>query len=387
VGLAAEQYFGMALHAADGSLDAVPPEKVTEALARLRGHAFVVTMATCDAANEANTLIPEKSIAHDLHVSGFPVVVASQLPFTVPGSTLMVERFYSALLDGHDARTALHEARLALYASRNSTGHDWVSLVGYVRLPEGYAEHLASVRLEAVLESLRNAQKLSDEVVKRGVAQPQVLDDVAELLGQRIAQLEDFGKDSAAAKLPGVLEENVGLLGSAEKRLAELHFERGKAGGGDESGGKMRGALQRSRDWYRRGFEHNLSHHWTGVQYLCLESVLTGRIEDPAHWHACVLAARVDSGKSKAYWAHGSLVELFLLAPLAGQSAQETAAVAALEALRKSVEVTGVEPFPLESTERQLRRYVSWWTTANGFFPKGQDLADRAARLLGVLRR
>ena len=85
-----------------------------------------------------------------------------------------------------------------------------------------------------------------------------------------------------------------------------------------------------------------------------------------------------------AIWAMGSLIELCLLASLAGQNpliseakevwAQMKQAVAALEP---------PDPFPIESTERQLRRYVGWWTTANGFFPGRSDLAAEAASLLG----
>ena len=42
--------------------------------------------------------------------------------------------------------------------------------------------------------------------------------------------------------------------------------------------------------------------------------------------------------------------------------------------------------FPLESTERQLHRYVDWWTTANSFFPNTTDLAVEAGKLIQVLR-
>ena len=148
----------MALHAENEDLEAVTPEDLEEALAPLVGHAVVVTLATCDAANLTNTTTSKRSIAHNLHVLGFPIVVASQLPFTVPGSTLMVETFYKAQLAGEDVRLALHRARVALYQSQAKTGHDWASLVGYVRLPEGYADHLQDVRLQSVLASLKTMQ-------------------------------------------------------------------------------------------------------------------------------------------------------------------------------------------------------------------------------------
>lgn len=384
VARAHRQRFGMALHTKDGDLDAVLPEAIGEALAPLRGHTVVVTLATCDAGNMTNTLVPEKSIAHLLHVAGFPVVVASQLPLTVPGSTVMVKRFYDELMRGHDVRSALHEARVALYDSRARTGHDWMAVVGYVRLPDTYADHLREVRLQAVLASLKNAQACSDKLVEAGDGPLEAFDRVATLLCGRIEDLDKFRTDPDAPRRPGVLEENLGLLGSAQKRLAELHFERGKRSGGEAWRASMFDALKSSLAWYRQGFERNLSHHWTGVQYLSLQSVLEGRIEDVSAWHAALLASRTAVRDEKEYWAYGSLAELYLLAPLAAQVVAADAADRALATMKQRVPAG--DTFPLESTERQLRRYTSWWTAKNGFFPGRPDLAGEAERLIQVLR-
>lgn len=388
VGHGNRRRFGLALHDAEGDLDAVEPEKIKDALAPLCGETVVITLAACDSANRDNPLTPEKSIAHELHVLGFPVVVASQLPLTVSGSSLMVERFYGALLSGKDVRLALHEARIALYESRDRTGHDWASVVGYVRLPEGYAEHLLDVRLESVLAALKTAQGSSDKLVKSDETDPAQFDSVVELLRGRIAELKVFLRDTEKTERKGVLEENLGLLGSAEKRFAELFFERGRRGDADHWQQSMREALERSHDWYRQGYEHNFSHHWTGVQYLSLEAVLNGTINDRGHWYAAVAAAENDRKKPEEYWAHGSLAELYLLAPLAGQALRREAAAEILEEMKGRVrDHGGGDPFPIESTERQLRRYAEWWTTANGFFPGTSDLTAKAGRLLEVLRR
>ena len=387
VGRGHRQRFGMALHDEDNELQAVPPEALTEALAPLCGQTVVVTMATCDAANLTNTLAPEKSIAHQLHVSGFPVVIASQLPLTVAGSNLMVETFYKALLAGRDVRSALHEARTVLYKNRDRTGHDWGSLVGYVRLPEGYADHLKDVRLQAVLSSLEIAQAWSDSLVASGCADPVQFDNVASHLQGCIKGLDNFLSDPAESR-KGIHQENLGLLGSAEKRLAELHFTCGQRIPSEERRQKMQDALQRSRLWYKQGYEHNLSHHWTGVQYLSLESVLEGKISNPGPWYAAMAAAEIDGKKPNDYWARGSLAELDRLAPLAGQPRSTDAAIAILEDMKICVrDHAGGDCFPLESTVRQFRRYRDWWTTGNGFFPGGSDLAAEAAILLEVLQR
>ena len=383
IGRGHRQRFGIALHDENGDLAAVPPETLTEALAPLCGRSVVVTLATCDAANMANTITTEKSIAHELHVSGFPVVLASQLPLTVAGSNLLVERFYGELLAGRDVRTALHEARVLLYESRGAAGHDWASLVAYVRLPEGYAEYLQEVRLDAELTSLKIAR---DHSIQPG-AELARLDDIAELLRGRIQALEAFFTETGKGAREAVLLENLGLLGSAQKRLAELLFERGKRSPGTEWRAPVRESLERARDWYRQGYERNLSHHWTGVQYLALGSVLDGTISDPSYWHAAVTAAEIQARDPKEIWAYGSLAELYLLAPLAGQPSSLDRAIGAIAAMKNRVlQHSGDDRFPLESTECQLCRYKDWWTAANGYFPGRADLAADVGRLIAALR-
>ena len=386
VGSAHKQHFGIALHAEDGDLHAVTPEEIAAALAPLVGRAVVVTLAACDSANLTNTVVSRRSVAHALHEGGFPIVVASQFPLTVPGSNLMVETFYRALLGGQDARIALHRARIALYTARQTTGHDWASLVGYLRLPEGYAEHLLDVRLESVLASLKSMQAWSDHLVARGGDDPAPLEQVAAALQDRIAALRDFLRESEATGRRGVFEENLGLLGSAEKRLAEASFARSRLGDGAQWGQRAREALQRSRDWYRQAWRRNLSHHWTGVQQLSLEALLDGRIASPHQWHAAVAAAEIDrtsASATPAIWALGSLAEALLLAPLAGERPPADSAAGALAEMKVLVEAQPVrDTFPLESTARQLRRYIDWWTNANGFFPGTADLAAAAGALV-----
>ena len=389
VGEAHKQRFGMALHGDDGDLHAVTPEEMEQALKPLVGYTCVMTLATCDAANLTNTITSKRSIAHGLHELGFPVVVASQFPFTVPGSNLMVETFYSALLGGQDVRIALHQARLALYEKRQTTGHDWASLVGYVRLPEGYADHLLDVRLESYLASLKTIQGWSDDLINQGGKDAALLERAATELRQRIEGLLGFLKESEKASRRGVFEENLGLLGSAEKRLAEVCFARSRLGEDAHWQQLMRQALQRSRDWYRQAYRRNLSHHWTGVQQLSLEAALGGRIANPGHWHAAAAAADIDRENGKpgeVIWALGSLAELYLLAPLAGQRLAVDATKDALSRMKALVLAQpGGDTFPLESTARQFRRYAGWWTSANGFFPGSADLAAEAGALVQEL--
>jgi hypothetical protein len=387
VGETSKQMFGLALHGAPGSdeLRAATPEEIANALAPLQGQTGVLSLAACDTANATNMVIPRRSIAHELHVRGFPVVIASQFPLTVPGSTILVECFYRELLAGKDVRDALHAARCALFENSEGAGHDWASLVGYVRLPEGYSDHLSVLRLEAVLTSLKAVQSWADDLIRSNVIDPAKFDRLAGLLHENLERLKVFLAEPA--RLKGVLEENLGLLGSAEKRLAELNFERGVRSGSEECVKPAREALERARSWYRQGFDGNLSHHWTGVQCLSLEVVLAGEISEPGRWHAAVLAAELDAAKPGEVWAWGSLAELYLIASSASLADQTDKAQCAIMEMKKRIANSASrDRFPLESTERQFRRYTRWWTSENGYFAGQPDLSARAERLLKVIQ-
>jgi hypothetical protein len=352
VGPAHKPHFGMALHADDGDLHAVAPDDLVEALRPLADRAVVATLATCDSANLTNTIVSRRSIAHALHEAGFPVVVASQFPLTVPGSNLVAETLYRALLSGEDARIALHRSRVALHDARQTTGHDWASLVGYMRLPEGYAQHRLAVRLEAVQASLRTMRTWSERLVGQGTSDPAPLERAIAQLQDRIAGLQGFLRESEQFGGRGVFEENLGLLGSAEKSLAELYSARGRLGDGANRKQRAGEALRRALDWYRQAYRCNLSHHWSGVQQLSLEASLDGHIADTRLWHAAIAAAEFDAagGNTKdAIWALGSLAEAYLLAPLAGQGPQIPSAHDAIARMKaRSRAHSDPDAFPLD---------------------------------------
>jgi len=72
----------------------------------------------------------------------------------------------------------------------------------------------------------------------------------------------------------------------------------------------------------------------------------------------------------------------YLLAPLAGLDVQLYEARAQL---RELVDRSGGDRFPVDSTRRQLQRYVFWWTRENGYFGDSPDLAAQARQLLTEL--
>jgi hypothetical protein len=382
-----EQRFGLALHddKNNDQLARVTPEELCAKLEPLAKHLVVVTLAACDGGNEADSIAGGGSMAHELHSSGIPVVVASQFPLTFDGSVIFARTFYESMLGGRDIRAALHTTRSDLYQQLARIGHDWASLVAYVQLPEDYLDRQVEVGLQAELASLKTAQLWSDHLVQHGVRDPAKFEEVAMVLQARIAVLDKFQADHAKRMKAADRDENLGLLGSTEKRLAELYFHR--AALGDDTAGwqsRSRLALARSRNWYEKTFVRNLSHHWSGVQALALEAALTGRINRAGRWYAAREAAETDNENPDEKWASGTLAELCLLAPLAGLDSHLDEAGRMLRELVARARRSG-DSFPLESTERQLRRYTNWWTTENGYFGDAPDLAREAEQLLGVL--
>src|SRR5262249_30555871 len=120
-------------------------------------------------------------------------------------------------------------------------------------------------------------------------------------------------------------------------------------------------------------------------------AALTGKIAEPGYWFAAMLAAKKELENEKEYWAAGSLIELCLLAVAAG--GQSVAAEAKQHALTLVKRVAGQGqpgpklPFAIETTIRQLDRYCSWWTQANGFFPGAAgDLSHHANELSRLLQ-
>jgi CHAT domain len=361
----------------------VPPEDIAKVLAPDAGLPLVVTLAACDSANQTELTYTNYSLAQELHRVGVPVVVASQLPLTMAGSVVLARVFYRYLLEGEDVRRALHAARVALRGGANA-GHDWLSLVGYVRLPpEGYGRHLAEFGLRAELGMLDAQQKRADRLSVKG-GDPTEFDEVETQLRNRIAALIERRKDLDGSN-PRLVDESRGLLASANKRLAELLFTRAEKlrDRRDLDLTTSREALTRSLACYRAAYCNNIQSHWLGIQQLALEATLRGQFENTNDWQIVRRAAELArDANEKDFWACGTLAESHLLAAIAGAAKQFDAAAAALDLLRTRAKGDKSEQFAIDSTRRQLNRYVTWWTNKNGFFPGVRDLSNDAKYLV-----
>lgn len=342
----------------------------------------VVTLTACDSGNVGSRISSAFGVAHALHAAEIPVVVASQFPLTEPGSVVVAKELYDAMLRGFDVREAIHRARVALHGS-DGAQHDWMSLVAYVQLPEGYLDRLLDVRMAAGFAALTTAQRWADQVFAADSATPATFDDVAVRMTLCIANLELWQKEANAAGRVDLLVEGRGLLGSAHKRRAELLYRHSALDPGTP-GRWIEMCLEDlglAASWYARAFDDNLSAHWVSVQQLSLEAVLNGRIGEPWRWHAAMYSTRVgpDDGDD-AIWKLGSRLELHLLATYAGEQRQLELAQEVLAQFRRRVP-PGRRDY-VESTARQLRRYIDWWTSANDFFPGACDLSADARALL-----
>ena len=361
----------------------VPPEDIAKVLALDAGVPLVVTLAACDSANQTELTFTNYSLAQELHRLGVPVVVASQLPLTMAGSVVMARVFYRYLLEGDDVRRALHAARLALRDDANA-GHDWLSLVGYVRLPpEGYARHLAEFGLRAELGMLDAQQRRADHLSVQG-GDVTMFDEVERQLRNRIATLIERREDLDGSS-QRLVDESHGLLASANKRLAELLFTRADKlrDRRDHDFTASREALTRSLACYRAAYCDNIQSHWLGIQMLALEATLQGHFENTNDWQIVRRAAELArDANEKDFWACGTLAEGHLLGVIAGAPKQLDAAAAALDLLRTRARGDKSEQFAIDSTRRQLNRYVMWWTNKNGFFPGITDLSNDAKQLV-----
>jgi hypothetical protein len=387
-----ETEWGLRLGRADS--EAASPKEVAEALKVDKDLPLVVTLAACDSASADRPELGNSSLVETLHRNGIPVVIASQFPLTKPGSATLTREFYSRLLTGEDVRLALHAARVALRAEARKVEeqrHDWLSLVGYVRLPaEGYANYLKAFALRVQLHMLEAARTDSEPLFVEGSSSPDAFADVGRRLGDRIARLRSRKEELDGVQDSALEAECAGLLASGCKSLAELRFVQARHFPEDQA--RLRDdskvALAESLKWYSEAYRRNLTRHWHGIQKLALEAALEGHISDPMELMFVQRVAQNEcDGNKNEYWACGTVAEAILLGALTPQGFDLNSAQEALKNLReRSARDPKDNGFAVKSTRRQLERYVNWWTKGNGYFTgRDSDIAEQAQLLVNFL--
>lgn len=376
-----------------GSL-AASPRDVADALRPQEEYPLVVTLAACDSGSPDRPELGNSSLVEALHRNGIAVSIASQFPLTMPGSVRLARVFYRRLLTGEDVRIALHAARVELReAARRADEreHDWLSVVGYVRVPpEGYAQHLRAFRLRVLLQILEATRKDAERLILKDPPARDVFVAIGGRLRVQIEQLQAEESALTGAQSKALRAECVGLLASANKSLAEVLFVQARCYPGDDGGlgSQSRAALESALRWYTQAYRHDLTQHWHGIQKLSLEMALTGQLADRSELLLVRRVAQnaVDDDPDE-YWACGTLAEALLLESVEVGEAVLSDANAALGMLHERAAKNPKDKgFAGLSTRRQLERYVKWWTQPNGYFAGRQaDLSTHAARLAQLL--
>ncbi len=371
----------------------------------------VVTLASCDSANVGSVAGAGSSVAHALHEAGIGMVVAGQFPLSFDGSVRLVEVLYEGLLWGEDPRTLVYDLRRRLY-SQFRERHDWAALTVYASLPPRFEQELFGVQIESAMRSINAAMNYADELTRR----------LSERIGKKTRQWSATAESTEVFKIANTRIEKsrqrlkalltripdqqariYGLLASSDKRQAEILYAASRhVDFGDKQeeyrseSGKL---LVEARDYYWNSFMLDRANHWAVVQYLSLDLVLqrvpelanqsaatpdaiAGRQEKNAQalWTMARLLSLYDlntgSNKTRS-WAHGNLLELYLLSLLPEILPKVSPEIApdargieklALEHQDRLTDIAGADSFEVYSTRRQMRRYLEWFEplTNNG---------------------
>jgi hypothetical protein len=360
----------------------------------------VVTLASCDSANGGSVAGAGASIAHALHESGIPMVVAGQFPLTFEGSICLTDCLYEGLLWGTDPRRLLYDLRRRLYAQFQNK-HDWASLTAYLSLPADFEKQLSEVQIAQALSSINAAMNHADEATSRvferikstrsSPGTGQTKEEIKKLLNSARDKINEAKKklERLLIRIPDKKTEIYGLLASTEKRQAEILFSTTKSSESDpildpktqeQDKKDSIELLQRARGYYWETFLLDRSRSWALVQYLSLSLVLNrlnsnpqttppGGIEEGIEkkfsdlWRMAMMLSEYDlrsPDSERVIWAHSNLIELYLLSFVL-PSTPPDAEKQALKLTDDFIDLAGRNSFAVYSTRRQMVRYTDWF--------------------------
>lgn len=375
---------------------------------------LVVTLASCNSGSQGSVVGAGASIAHALHESGIPIVVAGQFPLSFKGSVRLVECLYDGLLWGKDPRWLLYDLRRRLFSQYPDT-HDWASLTAYVSLPLGFDLQLSDIQIEQASQSMEAAMDYADKATGRYFkinenmpkeeSRATTDKNIEEFLNKAQKKIAEAKKklEILLEKIPEKSTKIHGLLASTEKRQAEIFYSFSK-----NSSAPLQMLLRSSRDHYWEAFQEDKSNSWAVVQYLSLaliikkfnhlsnsERLYEQKEERPDRnlnslWTLAYILSLNDLHKqdrSRSVWAHGNLIELNLLTLIMDRPPEcfnimkekigkenkpdqkktyegideEKVGGCAEEHAYTLIEIAGRGSFEVYSTRRQLMRYKNWY--------------------------
>jgi hypothetical protein len=381
---AGEERFGLALHDARNAatIDVVDGVRLAALLRTPDRHGgvsgpSVVTLASCESANQGSVLGAGASVAHAIHEAGVPLVVGSQFPLSFAASVLMVEVLYEELLWGEDPRILLHDLRMQL-KSRIRDTHDWASLVAYAALPSTLSRDLPETRFRQARRSIQAALNRADyainassaRVSRRSRPEGEEEQHADQLLNQAFAQIESAREKLKPAAFPrSQLVSVYGLLASTEKKQAEILFRRSQFAANKSQAAEYRNksteSLKRSREYYSDAFETDIAAVWAMVQYLVLTAVLDGSPLTEQHNEMSTTARFLSErnlhteDRKEVAWARGNLIELDLLEALRPDVNVQASTERAVDQARQLNQ--SHERFEIYTTRRQILRYLEFF--------------------------
>ena len=359
----------------------------------------VVTLAACDSAGQGSIVTPGGSVAHDLHASGIPLVVASQFPISEQASVPFTEAFYTGELCGDHPFETLTKVR-RLLATQFADEHAWASLVVYEALPRDFESCLSELNYWQSRRAHENALARVELVVMSDESRMEQLDRTG------LPFATDFSSpapDDLVAALTRVSDaadrlpctgfyavECDGLRAAGAKRTAEVAYWLARAPDitperRDELLEHCLHDLDTALGLYRDGVRSLLSTaddqahrkvttHWIVGQVMLLEAIL-GRDVDVDLGGIARATMNFDCDHPDAVvraWATVSAIEQAIL-ELAAGGASESVAERALRSAHELVRALGEDAEHIATTRRQMRRFVTWWGD-DGFVRMLHDL-------------
>lgn len=301
----------------------------------------LVTLATCDSANQNTVIRPGSSIAHELHQEGVPWVVASQMPLTFKGSATLTRLLYGGLFNGEDPRWVLYRLRGEL--ARDPESHDWASLVVYASFPADFEKQVHDFAIGQIKSHINSA---FGRVQRKPESSTQEFALIDRQIDRWQGLIPEQGRRNDADR-----SEFLGMRGSVCKQRAELKPAAGLAltEARAQAGPLLRHALKH----YRDAAALQLGNHWVVVQYLSLCELL-GEAPEPGWRQVAERSAALDLELEKGRtWANASLLEIAVLDG-EGRCLDRDVKGWATEFTKR---VRSRDDFTYFSTIRQLRRY------------------------------
>ena len=223
-----QQQIGIALHGKRGNdTEIVDGKRLANALRFRHGNnnemPSMVVLATCNSAQVRSVISYGGSIAHDLHIAGVPLVIASQFPLSKIGSVILTDELYRRVFNAEDPRVAIHYVRRKLFTSCEEY-HDWASLVVYASIPNNFEDQLAQLQFKVAKRRVDRLLDEADAMIKITAPSnnPSQREEAYTRLKGTLNKLE--GPANEILQRTADTQEALGLQASAKKRKAEILF-------------------------------------------------------------------------------------------------------------------------------------------------------------------